>query len=98
MREAGIFSILADEASDLSHQEQLCLCIRWVDNDFEIHEDFLELIEAPKTDANTITRLLKDSLVRHCLPISRCQGQGYDSASTFRDHINGVAAQIESMH
>ena len=97
VREAGIFSILADEASDLSHREQLCLCIRWVDNDFEIHEDFLELIEAPKTDANTITMLLKDSLVRHCLPISNCRGQGYDGASTFRGHINGVAAQIESI-
>ena len=43
VREAGIFSILADEASDLSHWDQLCLCIRWVDNDFEIHKDFLEL-------------------------------------------------------
>ena len=33
------FSIIADEAMDLSHTGQLTLCIRWVDNKLSIHED-----------------------------------------------------------
>ena len=84
VREAGIFSVLADEASDIRHREQLSLCIRWVHNDFEIHKDFPELIEAPKTDTNTITLLLTDRLVHHCLSITRYQGLGYDGGRTFQ--------------
>jgi len=36
--------VIADEATDLSQKEQLTLCIRWVDNDMEIHEDPVELM------------------------------------------------------
>ena len=39
---------------DVTHKEQLCIKIRWVDNnDFVIHEDPLELINVPKTDSDT---------------------------------------------
>ena len=41
------FSVIANEASDLNQNEQLSLCIRWVDNDMKIHEDPVELIHVP---------------------------------------------------
>lgn len=44
IRTALWFSILADEATDISHNEQMSLSIRWVDDNFEIHEDVLGLI------------------------------------------------------
>ena len=43
------FSILADEATDISHHEQMSLSIRWVDDNFEIHEDVLGLFQLPDT-------------------------------------------------
>ena len=43
IREANVFALLADE-SDVSLKEQLCICIRWVDENFTIHEAPLELI------------------------------------------------------
>ena len=49
IREVGIFS-LADESTDTSHKEQLCVTIRWVDSEFQIHETPIELV--PKTDRN----------------------------------------------
>ena len=45
IREACKFSLIADEATDVSNTEQLCITIRWVDNEFDIHEDPLELIQ-----------------------------------------------------
>ena len=96
IRNAEFYSIIADEASDVSHKEQLVVCIRWVDNDFEIHEDPIELINVPKTDANTLTTCIKDCLVRCCLPISQCRGQAYDGASNMSGHLSGVAAQIQT--
>ena len=89
------FSLIADEATDVSNKEQLTVCIRWVDEDFNIHEDPVELIHVPKTDSATLTSALKDCLIRLCLSISQCRGQAYDGASNMSGHLNGVAVQID---
>ena len=67
-----------------------------MDDNFDIHEDPVEVINVPKTDANILTTCIKDCLLRCCLPISHCRGQAYDGASNMRGHLNGVAAQIQS--
>lgn len=54
IRGAYTYSLIADEATDITNKEQLCISLRWVDKIFTIHEDTLELVELPKTDANTI--------------------------------------------
>ena len=95
IREASMYSLIVDEATDISKKEQLCMCIRWVDKDFEIHEDPVELTNVPKTDAKTLSAVIKDSLIRFALPISQCRGQAYDGASNMSGHINGVAAKIQ---
>ena len=97
IREAEWFSVIVDEATDVSNKEQLVLCIRWVDKELNIHEDPVELVHVSKTDANTLAAVLKDSLVRFSLPISQCRGQAYDGASNMSGHLNGVAAQIEKL-
>ena len=57
------FSIVANEGSDVANKEQLLVCIHWVDNDFQIHEDLVELINVLKTDAVTLTSAIKDCLI-----------------------------------
>lgn len=47
IKEMSMFSIIADEACDISQREQLCVTIRWVDKTFQIHET----PQVPKTDA-----------------------------------------------
>ena len=59
IREDGMYAILGDETSDVSLKEQLYICIRWVDDNFDIHEAPLELINVPKTDSNTLTAVIK---------------------------------------
>ena len=76
-------------------KQVMLVCIRWVDDSFEIHEDPIELINVPKTDANTITACIKDCLIRCCLPIAQVRGQAYDGASNMSGHLHGVAAQIQ---
>lgn len=44
MKQAQYFSMVCDETTNASHQEQLCLCIRFLDEtegQFRIHEEFL---------------------------------------------------------
>ena len=73
----------------------MIVCIRWVDEEFSVHEDPVELINPSKTDSNKLTFALKDSLLRLCLPISQCHGQAYDGASNTSGCVDGAAAQIQ---
>ena len=57
IREATtVYALIADEATDASHKEQLCVTVRWVDSEFLVHE-------VPRTDSAKFTASIKDSLV-----------------------------------
>ena len=45
-KEAKHFTYMSDETSDIANIEQVFLCLRWVDDNFEVHEDYLELMKA----------------------------------------------------
>jgi len=45
VNESKCFSILADETTDISTSEQLTLCVRYIDKDGNLNEDFLKFIE-----------------------------------------------------
>ena len=55
------FSILADEAIDVFHNEQMYISIRWVDTNYDVHEDTLGLIQLPNTRAETKFSAIKTS-------------------------------------
>ena len=89
------FSLIEDEASDISHNEYMNISVRWVDSDFDIHEDALGLVQLPDTKAATLFSVIKDVLIRCSLPISQCRGQAYDGASNMSGVRNGVQALIK---
>jgi len=98
IRKATFFSIICDEVTDQSRQHQLGISVRWVDtNSFEVHEDFLELCLIPEGDAETITKLITDSLLRLQLPIKQCRGQCYDGAAVMAGHVSGVSTRIAQL-
>lgn len=94
IHDAGIFAVLADETRDITNQEQLAICIRWVDAKFDIHEDLIGLVQLDTTTADSITKAMKDIFTHCSLPIGQCKGQGYDGASTMMGYLSGVATQL----
>ena len=51
----GVFyTIMADEVTDSSNQEQFLLCLRWVDEDLNPHEEFIGLHVVPNICADTL--------------------------------------------
>ena len=56
----GWFAIIADEATDVCKCEQMCICIRWVDDSYEVYEDPIGLVRVPKIDAETLYTALCD--------------------------------------
>ena len=63
IRAAFWFGIIADEATDVSHNKQMSISIRWVDMDYTIHEDTLCLVQLENTRAETLFSVLNDFLI-----------------------------------
>ena len=90
------FSLMADEVTDSSNREQVVVCLRRVDEDFEAHEEFMGLYKVDETSADTITTVLSDVLCRMTLSVFNCRGQCYDGASNMSGVRHGVATQFLS--
>lgn len=90
------FALIADETTDSSHHEQFCVAIRWVNSEYEIHEDIIGIVDVPNTTAETLTSVIFDLLLRCGVDIKNCRGQAYDGASNMTGHINGVASRIKN--
>ena len=70
---ADYFALTADEATDISHNEQMCIAICWVDSSYTAHEAALGLVQLPDTKALTLYTTIKE-LVRCSLSIASCIG------------------------
>nr|GEV72726.1 hypothetical protein [Tanacetum cinerariifolium] len=88
------FVILAYESFDVSHKEQMSLCLRYVDKKGAIVERFLGILHVKDTNALTLRDEIYSMLAKHSLSPSRIRGQGYDGASNMKGGINGLKTLI----
>ena len=89
-----LFSIMVDETTDCSTIEQCVVVVRWVDEKFEPQENFIGFYAVDATNAETIVKVIKDSIIRKGFFLSNCRGQCYDGAAVMKGVRNGVAKQI----
>ena len=89
-----MFSLMCDEYTDVSNKQQLSMCVRWIDDSLNPHENFLGFYELPNIVSDTIVSAIKDSLTLFIRLLSDLRGQTYDSASNVLGKRSGVAAQI----
>ena len=89
------YSIIADETRDTSGAEQLGISIRWVENDYQVHEDLIGLLEVETKDTATLCTVIKDVLLRVNLQLTQCCGQAYDGAANMVGHLNGLAVRLQ---
>ena len=89
IQNATFFTIMADETADISNKEQLDVCIRWVDENFAVHEDFIAMhVSLHVSTADHIVTILKNGLISMHLRIENARGQCYDGASTMAGEKN----------
>ena len=50
---------MGDKTADISNKEQLILCIRWVNDDLQAHEDFIGIHKLPNIAADEIVKVIK---------------------------------------
>ncbi|XP_042467416.1 zinc finger MYM-type protein 1-like [Zingiber officinale] len=89
-----LFTILVDEARDISVKEQMAVALRFVDERGNIVERFLGLVHVSDTTALSLKTAIDSLLCQHGLSISNLRGQGYDGASNMRGEFNGLKSLI----
>ena len=96
MKKAEFYSVLADEVSS-QNTEHLPICIRFVDDECDIREEFIGFVKLERVRAidivNAITKTLSDAE----LSLNELRGQGYDGVSTMTGERTGVQRQIRDM-
>lgn len=94
LHKTPFYAIMADETADCSNREQFVVCLRWVGDDLQVHEDFVGLHVIESIDSATLTAVIKDVLMRMNLTLTKMRGQCYDGASCMSGLKSGVATRL----
>lgn len=89
------FSLILDEATDVSNKAQLSFCLRFVDANGDVREEFLKFVhcEDGVTGAD-LFRVVAKTLDELGLDLGDCRGQGYDGAGGMAGEINGLSGNV----
>ena len=100
IKQAGKYSIMADEAKD-KYTQHLSLCVRYV-SPFtkKVVERFLTFLQLSAFDAKSMTDALEGYLEKQSIEESEvtCVAQGYDGASVMSGVHAGVQTQFRQLH
>ena len=83
---------MADECTDLANKEQFTICIRWVSHDKIMNTSLVS--EVNSIGADTLTHVIKDTLLRMNISLSNCRSQCYDGASNMSGSRTGIVTRI----
>ena len=99
VKESKYFSILADEAADISNKENLSVVLRFVDASKSIREEFVGFYHCIEgTTGETIKTMILKVVSDLGLSMDDCRGQCYDGAGNMAGQYNGAAALIKEQH
>ena len=95
VRKAKYFSILADKVADVSNTEQLSLVLRFVDENNEIREEFVDFLPRTNgTSGQALADMILERVRGYQLDPVFIRGQGYDGAGNMSGKFRGCAALI----
>ena len=81
----NLFSIIADESSDVSKKEQLSFSVRTCNDNYEVSEDFVGIYECLQgLSSDALMCYTKDILVRCGMDGHKMAAMGFDGASAMK--------------
>ena len=95
LKDSPFFSILADECEDVTTQEELSICCRWIVNG-QPEEHFLTILHVLACNAATIAEALESFVASKHLDYCKLVGQGYDGAAVFSGSRSGVHIRMRT--
>ena len=58
------YTIMVEECTDSSNNEQVVIVLRWVDDQLNPHEEFIGLYHVPSIKSSVLAGVIKDTLTR----------------------------------
>ena len=101
VRNSPFWSILADECKDVTNNEQMSICIRYLhENKHQttIKEDFICFLKAKRTTGEFLASLLLEYAEEKHLDLKKLRGQCYDGGSNMSGCHNGVQARVKKIY
>lgn len=86
--------MIADEVTDCLNKEQLCIVVRYVDEEsFSINEDLVTFLEFDSgISGQVLSEMMLDFMRKRDDPM-KLRGQAYDGAGNMSGKTNGAAAR-----
>jgi hypothetical protein len=97
VNDSPCFSILADETG-LHEREFLTLCVRYLDANNLLREDFLGFVPIADTTGESVATAILERLRELRIDTRKLVGQGYDGAANMSGKIKGVQKRIQDLH
>ncbi|XP_039373733.1 zinc finger MYM-type protein 1-like [Mauremys reevesii] len=100
IKAAKYFTIILDCTSDISHQEQMSLTIRYVADGVSpsipagVYEHFIKFIVVESSTGEYLYNILLSELKDLGLDVANIRGQGYDNGANMKGNISGVQARL----
>ena len=90
---SSMFCVMADETRNKNNVEDMCVCLRHVDDNFVAHEYLLDIVPLRALNAAEISESILHVLTE-TVGTDRLVAQSYDGASVMSGSVSGVQAQI----
>ena len=92
--------MIADEVTDLSNKEQLCIVLRYVDSEtLLVREDLVGFVECNTgISGHDLATNITNTLEELGLDLKNLRGQAYDGAGKMAGSVRGTAALICAQH
>ncbi|KAK4255996.1 hypothetical protein QN277_008919 [Acacia crassicarpa] len=90
----NFFSILVDEACDISIKEHMTIVLRYVNCNGDIIERFLGLVHVSDTTATSLKETIELIFAKNGLSLTKIRGQGYDGSSNMSGQFSGLKSLI----
>lgn len=81
------FILILDGTQDISDKEQESVCLGYVDDDFNPHEEFVGMYSVTDTTGECLANVALDVLCRLNVPLSALHGPTYDGAANIPVHL-----------
>ena len=91
LQKSPYLTIMIDETTNVTNQEQVTIVLQRKDDNFETYEEFIGLYTVSTIEAEYLTKVIKDSMIRLNLSMKNLRGQCYDGCSTMSGTRTGVA-------
>ncbi len=91
---AKFITVIADETTDNGKLEQLSICVRYVDSNDTIREDFLKFAITSDLTGAGIAEKIVSELLKENIDLTGLVGIALDGAAAMSGHTNGAQAHI----